>query len=105
MPRKNIPVTVPTGFKWCWHYRDLFPVSEFQRDPRKPDGLRSYCRRANTEINARAMHKRKLEAAIGAGMVQRQRTGSPAPSDDAAAMAFLEPFRRLPKVAAMGAAQ
>lgn len=40
--------------KWCGHCRQWLPVSEFQRNCTKPDGLQTFCKTYNNTRNRRA---------------------------------------------------
>lgn len=44
MPRKNVPVPVPPGSKYCHGCKSVHSLSSFYRESRRPDGRTTRCR-------------------------------------------------------------
>jgi len=43
-PRKQPPVSVPAGLKYCWACRSILPPASFATDRQQHDGKRMDCR-------------------------------------------------------------
>lgn len=80
MPKRTPPIAIPDGHKFCWECHTAKPVSDFHKDCGGPSGLRPYCRPCNSIVWKRSYHRRRLAAALGAGLVSRQETGAPVPT-------------------------
>jgi len=60
MPRKNIPVPVPRGSKFCHSCQTVHPLSEFYRNRSQPDGHTSQCRECVKASGKRSREIRKI---------------------------------------------
>jgi hypothetical protein len=65
MPRKNIPVPVPPGSKFCHACQTVHPVSAFNRNRSQSDGLCSQCRVC---AKATAKKSREIQKIIADGL-------------------------------------
>ncbi len=65
MPRKNIPVPVPRGSKFCHSCQTTHPLSGFYRNRSQSDGLTSQCRKC---AKATAKKSREIQKIIAEGV-------------------------------------
>lgn len=61
-PRKQPPVPVPDGSRYCWSCQTVHPRASFTIDRRAADGLKADCRRC--DATARARRKRERNARL-----------------------------------------
>lgn len=60
MPRKNIPVPVPPGSKFCHRCQTVHPLSSFYRNRTQPDGHTSRCSSCCKQADREAREMRKF---------------------------------------------
>lgn len=60
MPRKNIPVPVPRGSKFCHSCQTVHRLSGFYRNRSQPDGHTSQCRECAKASGKRSREIRKI---------------------------------------------
>ena len=60
MPRKNIPVPVPSGSKFCHSCQTPHPLSGFGSHRGQKDGLNSQCKACARASSKRSRHLAKL---------------------------------------------
>jgi uncharacterized paraquat-inducible protein A len=63
-PRKQPPVPLADGFRYCWACQSARPLASFTIDRRAADGLKADCRRC--DATARAKRKRERAARLKA---------------------------------------
>lgn len=61
-PRKQAPVTLADGERYCWGCRSALPVASFTADRFRADGLKLNCRKCDGA--ARARRKRERNARL-----------------------------------------
>ena len=73
MPRKNIPVAVPPGSKWCHSCAEAKPRQMFGVDRRNADGLRFCCLRCENEKQRERHGRMAAFSMLGAERRMRER--------------------------------
>lgn len=68
MPRKNIPVPVPPGSKYCHGCNSVRSLSGFHNNRSQPDGLASQCKECARAGRQKADDLRKLVEDVGEEM-------------------------------------
>lgn len=60
MPRKNVPVPVPPGSKYCHGCQSVHPHGGFHSNRTQPDGLASQCKGCARASRHRAKEMQRL---------------------------------------------
>jgi hypothetical protein len=65
--KRNVPVPVPPGSKWCFRCSQLLPLQSFSIDRRKADGRAYGCRKC---LRAKQRERRLIQA-LDAALYER----------------------------------
>lgn len=90
MARLKISVPVPANFKFCHCCKLVLPLTDFNKDRQRPDGLRTYDRLCDTAKAKASQQRRRDLNAAGKRMTEPHRV-TPAERDavDAAFLAVM----------------